>query len=67
MARTAGRIAKRGGTARPGSQVHRRTAALQEIAVDGCITKTPGGQRAERSPVDHSKQGTKRRSLMVSS
>ncbi len=38
---------------------------LEEIAVDGCITKAPGGgQCAGRSPVDRGKQGMKR-SLMV--
>ena len=41
---------------------------LEEIAVDGCITKTPGGgQRIGRSPVNRGKQDTKRRSPMVSS
>lgn len=34
---------------------------LDEISVDGCITKAPcGGQRAGRSPVDRGKQGLKR-------
>jgi transposase len=38
---------------------------LQELAVDGCITKAPGGgECAGRSPVDRGKQGMKR-SLMV--
>ena len=37
----------------------------QEIPVDGCITKAPGGgECAGRSPVDRGKQGMKR-SLMV--
>jgi transposase len=39
--------------------------ALRDIAVDGCITKAPGGgQCAGPSPVDRRKQGMKR-SLMV--
>jgi hypothetical protein len=34
---------------------------LEEVAVDGCITKAPcGGEKAGRSPVDRGKQGTKR-------
>src|SRR5712672_2173059 len=38
---------------------------LQDIAVDGCITKAPGGgECAGPSPVDRRKQGMKR-SLMV--
>jgi len=38
---------------------------LQEIIVDGCITKAPGGgECAGRSPVDRGKQGMKR-SLMT--
>lgn len=38
---------------------------LTEIAVDGCITKAPGGgEVAGRSPVDRGKQGMKR-SVMV--
>jgi len=38
---------------------------LQELAIDGCITKAPGGgECAGRSPVDRGKQGMKR-SLMV--
>lgn len=38
---------------------------LEQIAVDGCITKAPGGgECAGRSPVDRGKQGMKR-SLMV--
>ena len=37
---------------------------LQEIAVDGCITKAPGGgECAGRSPVDRGKQGMKRSSM----
>jgi transposase len=40
---------------------------LQDIAVDGCITKAPGGgEVAGPSPVDRRKQGMKR-SLMVES
>jgi transposase len=39
--------------------------ALEEIAVDGCITKAPGGgQCAGRSPVDRGKQGMKRSSMV---
>ena len=39
--------------------------ALEDIAVDGCITKAPGGgECAGRSPVDRGKLGMKR-SLMV--
>jgi len=39
--------------------------ALTELAIDGCITKAPGGgECAGRSPVDRGKQGMKR-SLMV--
>lgn len=39
--------------------------ALQELAVDGCITKAPGGgEVAGRSPVDRGKLGMKR-SLLV--
>ena len=35
---------------------------LEEVAVDGCITKAPcGGEKAGKSPVDRGKQGTKRR------
>jgi len=35
--------------------------ALDDIAVDGCITKAPcGGELAGRSPVDRGKQGLKR-------
>jgi len=31
---------------------------LEDLAVDGCITKAPcGGQTAGRSPVDRGKQG----------
>jgi transposase len=38
---------------------------LEDIAVDGCITKAPGGgQCAGRSPVDRGKQGMKRSSLV---
>lgn len=34
---------------------------LEEVAVDGCITKAPcGGEKAGKSPVDRGKQGTKR-------
>ncbi len=34
---------------------------LDEVAVDGCITKAPcGGERAGRSPVDRGKHGLKR-------
>ncbi len=34
---------------------------LEDVAVDGCITKAPcGGERAGRSPVDRGKQGLKR-------
>jgi transposase len=37
---------------------------LEEITVDGCITKAPGGgQCAGRSPVDRGKQGMKRSSM----
>ncbi|HEX5296064.1 MAG TPA: IS5 family transposase [Streptosporangiaceae bacterium] len=37
---------------------------LEEIAVDGCITKAPGGgECASRSPVDRGKQGMKRSSM----
>ncbi|MFE7331232.1 IS5 family transposase [Streptomyces sp. NPDC057565] len=35
--------------------------ALDELSVDGCITKAPsGGEKAGRSPVDRGKQGVKR-------
>ncbi len=38
---------------------------LDNIAVDGCITKAPGGgQCAGRSPVDRGKQGMKRSSMV---
>ena len=38
---------------------------LQEIAIDGCITKAPGGgECAGRSPVDRGKQGMKRSSMV---
>ncbi len=34
---------------------------LNDLAVDGCITKAPcGGEKAGRSPVDRGKRGTKR-------
>ncbi len=34
---------------------------LEDVAVDGCITKAPcGGERSGRSPVDRGKQGLKR-------
>jgi transposase len=34
---------------------------LEDVAVDGCITKAPsGGEKAGRSPVDRGKQGLKR-------
>jgi transposase len=34
---------------------------LDDISIDGCITKAPcGGEHAGRSPVDRGKQGTKR-------
>lgn len=37
---------------------------LDEVAVDGCITKAPGGgETAGRSPVDRGKQGLKRSTL----
>jgi transposase len=37
---------------------------LGELAVDGCITKAPGGgDKAGRSPVDRGKQGLKRSTL----
>lgn len=37
---------------------------LEELAVDGCITKAPsGGEAAGRSPVDRGKQGLKRSTL----
>lgn len=39
--------------------------ALEDLAVDGCITKAPcGGEAAGRSPVDRGKQGTKRSVLV---
>lgn len=35
--------------------------ALEDLTVDGCITKAPcGGEAAGKSPVDRGKQGTKR-------
>ena len=38
---------------------------LEDVAVDGCITKAPcGGQKAGRSPVDRGKQGIKRSTLV---
>lgn len=38
---------------------------LDDIAVDGCITKAPcGGEAAGRSPVDRGKQGTKRSTVV---
>jgi len=37
---------------------------LDDIVVDGCITKAPGGgEKAGRSPVDRGKQGLKRSTL----
>ncbi len=34
---------------------------LYDVAVDGCITEAPcGGEKADRSPVDRGKRGTKR-------
>lgn len=37
---------------------------LDDVAVDGCITKAPGGgERAGRSPVDRGKQGLQRSTL----
>jgi transposase len=39
--------------------------ALEDVAVDGCITKAPGGgELAGRSPVDRGKQGMKRSVLV---
>ena len=38
---------------------------LEELAIDGCITKAPGGgECAGRSPVDRGKQGMKRSSMV---
>ena len=38
---------------------------LEDLAVDGCITKAPcGGEKAGRSPVDRGKQGLKRSTLV---
>jgi transposase len=37
---------------------------LDDIAVDGCITKAPGGEVAGPSPVDRRKQGMKRSVLV---
>jgi transposase len=37
---------------------------LENVSVDGCITKAPcGGEAAGKSPVDRGKQGTKRSSM----
>ncbi|MGI8977333.1 MAG: IS5 family transposase [Thermomicrobiales bacterium] len=37
---------------------------VEDVAVDGCITKAPGGgEKAGRSPVDRGKQGLKRSTL----
>ncbi len=37
---------------------------LDDVAIDGCITKAPGGgEKAGRSPVDRGKQGLKRSTL----
>jgi hypothetical protein len=37
---------------------------LDDLAVDGCITKAPcGGDAAGRSPVDRGKQGRKRSTI----
>lgn len=37
---------------------------LEDVVVDGCITKAPGGgEKAGRSPVDRGKQGLKRSTL----
>ncbi len=37
---------------------------LADVAIDGCITKAPGGgEKAGRSPVDRGKQGLKRSTL----
>jgi hypothetical protein len=33
---------------------------LSDVAVDGCITKAPCGERAGRSPVDRGKGGIER-------
>ena len=47
-------------------EAHDRIAGLvlQEIIVDGCITKAPGGgECAGRSPVDRGKQGMKRSAM----
>ncbi len=33
---------------------------LDQIAVDGCITRAPGGEDTGRSPVDRGKRGLKR-------
>jgi hypothetical protein len=38
---------------------------LNDVAVDGCITKAPcGGERAGKSPVDRGKQGLKRSTVV---
>ena len=38
---------------------------LSDVAVDGCVTKAPcGGEKAGRSPVDRSKQGIKRSTVV---
>jgi transposase len=38
---------------------------LDDVAVDGCITKAPcGGERAGKSPVDRGKQGLKRSTVV---
>src|ERR1035437_6625294 len=38
---------------------------LEDVAVDGCITKAPcGGEMAGPSPVDRAKQGTKRSNIV---
>jgi transposase len=38
---------------------------LEELAVDGCLTKAPcGGEKAGRSPVDRGKQGLKRSTVV---
>jgi len=36
----------------------------RDIAVDGCITKAPGGECAGRSPVDRGQPGMKRSSMV---
>src|ERR671913_181156 len=38
---------------------------LEEVSVDGCITKAPcGGEKAGKSPVDRGKQGIKRSTMV---